>query len=46
MAEGPCVLYISDVMYKDGIMLSDDRMDPPIHAEYFLSGGAMTFTVH
>merc|ERR1719183_2098348 len=42
--DGPDSSYSLLVIHMFWKVLRDARMDPPIHAEYFRSGGAMTFT--
>merc|ERR1719336_2220047 len=42
---GPVTSYSSLVIHISAKLLSDDMIDPPIHTEYFLSGGAVMVTV-
>merc|ERR1719203_1903583 len=42
--EGPHSSYSSLFTHISSNVDSDDRIDPPIHTEYFLSGGAITST--
>ena len=41
---GPDSSYSSFVIHMLAKVESEERMDPPIQTEYFLSGGAMTLT--
>ena len=41
---GPLSSYSALEIHICWKVLSDERMEPPIHTLYFLSGGAMTFT--
>jgi actin-related protein len=42
---GPDSSYSSLVIHISWNVLSDDKMDPPIHTEYLRSGGATIFTL-
>ena len=41
---GPASSYSALFIHKVLKVERDERMDPPIQTEYFLSGGAMTLT--
>merc|ERR1711962_1656001 len=43
--EGPLSSYSSFLIHISSKVDSEDRMEPPIHTEYFLSGGAMILMV-
>merc|ERR1712113_1046737 len=43
--DGPASSYSSFLIHISSNVDSEDRMEPPIHTEYFLSGGAMILMV-